>query len=89
MRKTKKKDNNTNTRNNFRGYRNLILYNNINKLILKTDCDSENKTKCLNNSDNSSNIDYILKLFFFRSYSVYYFRISEIVFGGVRRRRFD
>ena len=60
----------------------------IDKLILKTGCDSENEVKYSDNSDNSSNTD-ILKLFFFRSYSTYYFRMSEIIFGGARRRRFD
>ncbi len=61
-----------------------------NKLILKTGCNPENEIKYSDNSDNSSNIDnYILKLFFFRSYSAYYFRISEIVFVGAYRPRFD
>ncbi len=78
-----------NTRSGFRERRDLILYN-INKLILKTDCDPENKIKYPDNSDNFSNIDdYILKFFFFRSYSAYYFRMSEIMFVGIRRRRFD
>jgi len=86
----KKMDNSINTRSGFRGSRNLMLYNNTDKLILKTGCDSKNEIKYPDNSDNFSNIDnYILKLFFFRSYSAYYFRISEIVFAGVRRRRFD
>jgi len=85
----KKKNNSMNTRSDFRGRRDLILYN-IDKLILKTGCDLENKMKCSDNSDNSSNInDCILKFFFFRSYSVYYFRISEMVFVDARRRRFD
>ena len=59
------------------------------KLILKTGCDPENEMKCPDNSDNFSDVDdYILKLFF-RSYSVYYFRISEVIFVGVCCRRFD
>ncbi len=79
-----------NTRNGFRGRRDLIFYNYIDKLILKTGCDSENEIKYSNNSDNFSNVDnYILKLFFFRSYSVYYFYISEVMFVGARRRYFD
>ncbi len=79
-----------NTRSGFRGRRNLILYNYTDKLILKTGCDFENEMKCPDNSDNFSDVDnYILKLFFFRSYSVYYFCISEIIFVGVYRRRFD
>ncbi len=79
-----------NIRNGFRGYRNLILYNYIDKLILKTGYDPKNEMKYFNNFDNFSNIDnYILKLFFFRSYSIYYFRISEVVFVGARRRYFD
>jgi len=78
-----------NTRSGFREYRNLMLCNNTDKLILKTDCDSENKTKYPHNFDKSFN-DYIfLKLFFFYSYSAYYFRISGIIFAGARRRRFD
>ncbi len=84
----KKKNNNTITRSNFRERRNLILYNNINKLILKIDCDSENKTKYSDDSDDSF-INNILKFFFFRSYSVYYFCISKVIFGGARRRYFD
>jgi len=79
-----------NTRSGFRGYRDLIFYSYTNKLILKTNYDPENKIKYSNNSDNFSDIDdYILKLFFFRSYSIYYFRIPEIVFVGIRRRHFD
>ena len=67
-----------------------MLYNYTDKLILKTSCDPENEIKYPDNSDNSSNInDYILKLFFFRSCSAYYFRMSEVVFVGARRRRFD
>ncbi len=78
-----------NIRSGFREYRDLIFYS-TNKLILKTDYDSENKIKYSDNSDNFSNINnYILKLFFFRSYSIYYFRISEIVFVDTRRRCFD
>ncbi len=78
-----------NTRSGFRGRRNLILYN-TNKLILKTGCNPENKIKYPDNSDNFSNTnDYILILFFFRSYSAYYFRIPEVVFVGVCCRRFD
>ncbi len=85
----KKKDNNINTRSGLRGRRDLILYN-INKLILKTSYNPENEIKYPDNSDNSSNTyDYILKLFFFRSYSAYCFRIPEMVFVGTRRRRFD
>jgi len=65
-----------------------MLYS-TDKLILKTSYDPENKIKYPDNSDNSSNIDnYILKLFF-RSCSAYYFYISEIVFVGAHRRRFD
>src|SRR6266498_2881993 len=85
----KKKDNSTNTHSDFRGRRDLMLYN-INKLILKTGCDSENEIKCPDNSDNFSNIDnYILKFFFFRSYSAYCFCMPEVMFVGIRRRRFD
>ncbi len=85
-----KKNNNINTRSSFRGRRNLIFYNYIDKLILKTDCDFENKIKYFNNFNNFFNINnYILKLFFFRSYSVYYFYILKIVFAGARRRYFD
>ena len=85
----KKKDNNTNTRSGFRGRRDLIFYN-IDKLILKTGCDPENEIKYFNNSDNFSNInDYILKLFFFRSCSAYYFRIPEVIFVDTHRRHFD
>ena len=65
-----------------------MLYS-INKLILKTDCDLENKIKYPDNSDNFSNTDdYILKLFF-RFCSAYYFRIPEMVFVDARRCRFD
>ncbi len=79
-----------NTCNGFRGRRDLILYNYTDKLILKTDYNPKNKIKYPDNSDNFFNINnYILKLFFFRSYSVYYFYISEVMFVGVRRRRFD
>jgi len=79
-----------NTRSDFRGRRDLILYNYTDKLILKTGYDPENEIKYPNNSDNSSNTDdYLLKLFFFRSYSAYYFRMPEVVFVGARRRRFD
>ncbi len=85
----KKKDNSINIRSNFRGRRDLMLYN-TNKLILKTGCDPKNKIKYPNNSNNFSDTNnYILKLFFFRSYSVYYFYISKIIFVGARRRRFD
>jgi len=78
-----------NTRSGFRGRRDLILYN-TNKLILKISYDPENEIKCPDNSDNSSNINnYILKFFFFRSCSAYYFRIPEIIFVGAHRRRFD
>ncbi len=67
----------------------MILYN-INKLILKIGYDPENEIKCPDNSNNFSDINnYILKLFFFRSYSVYYFRIPKMIFVGIRRRRFD
>ena len=84
----KKKNNNTNIRNDFRGYRDLIFYS-INKLILKTGCDSKNEIKYPDNSNNFSNIDnYILKLFF-RSYSAYYFCIPEVIFVDTYRRRFD
>ncbi len=77
-----------NIRSGFRGRRDLIFCNYIDKLILKTGCDSE--MKCSDNFDNSSDVnDYILKLFFFRSCSVYYFCILEVVFIGARRRRFD
>ncbi len=66
-----------------------MLYS-TNKLILKTGCDPENEIKYLDNSDNFSDIDdCILKLFFFRSYSVYYFRMPEMVFVSVYRRRFN
>ncbi len=86
----KKKNNNINTRSDFRGRRNLILCNYIDKLILKTDYNPENEINCPNNFDNFFDIDdCILKLFFFRSYSVYYFRISEVIFVGTRRCRFD
>ena len=86
----KKKNNNTNTRNDFRGRRNLTFCNYTDKLILKTDYNPENEIKYSDNSDNFSNINnYILKFFFFRSYSIYYFRISKIIFVGARRRRFD
>ncbi len=86
----KKKNNNTNIRSGFRGYRNLMFYSYIDKLILKTGYDPKNKIKYLYNSDNFSDInDYILKLFFFRFYSVYYFRILEVMFVGAHRRRFD
>ena len=68
----------------------MIFYSYINKLILKTGCDPENEMKCPDNSDNFSDIDdYILKLFFFRFCSAYYFYISEVMFVGARRRRFD
>ena len=79
-----------NTRSGFRGRRNLMFYNNIDKLILKTSYNFENEIKCSDNSDNFFDVDdCILKLFFFRFCSVYYFCISEVVFVGVRRRRFD
>ncbi len=66
-----------------------MLCNYTDKLILKTDYDPENEMKYPDNSDNSSNADdYILK-FFFRSCSAYCFRISEVIFVGARRRRFD
>ena len=79
-----------NIRSGFRGRRDLIFCSYTNKLILKTDCDPKNEMKCPDNSDNFSNIDnYILKLFFFRSYSAYYFCIPEIAFVGARRRCFD
>ena len=66
------------------------MFYSTDKLILKIGCDSENEMKCFDNSDNFFNIDdYILKFFFFRSCSAYYFRISEIIFVGIRRRRFD
>ena len=78
-----------NTRSGFRGRRDLILYN-TNKLILKTNCDPKNKIKYPDNFDNFFDINnYILKLFFFRSYSAYYFHIPEIIFVDTRRRRFD
>ncbi len=86
----KKNNNNTNTRNDFRGRRNLTFCNYTDKLILKTDYNPENEIKYSDNSDNFSNInDYILKLFFFRSYSTYYFYISEMIFAGAHRRLFD
>ncbi len=67
-----------------------MLYSYIDKLILKTSYDSENEIKYPNNFDNFSDVDdYILKSFFFRFYSAYCFCISEIIFVGVRRRRFD
>ncbi len=66
-----------------------MFYSNTDKLILKTDCDSENKTKYPDNSDNSSDINDFLKLFFFYSYSTYYFRMSRVIFDDARRRRFD
>ncbi len=48
------------------------------------------KMKYPDNSDNFSDADdYLLKLFFFRSYLAYYFYISEMVFVGTRRRHFD
>ncbi len=85
-----KKDNNINIRSGFRGRRDLILYNYIDKLILKTGCDPENEIKYPDNSNNFFDInDYILKLFFFYSCSAYYFYISEVVFVGARRRHFD
>ncbi len=85
----KKKNNNINTRSGFRGRCNLMFYS-IDKLILKTGCDPENEVKYPNNFNNFSNInDYILKFFFFRSYSAYYFHIPEMIFVGARRRRFD
>jgi len=77
-----------NIRSGFRGRRNLIFYNNIDKLILKIGCNSENKTKYFDNSDNSFNDCIFLKLFFY-FYSIYYFRISGVIFAGARRRRFD
>ena len=78
-----------NTRSGFRGRRDLMFYN-INKLILKTDCDFKNEIKYPDNSDNFSNTNnYILKFFFFRSCSIYYFRIPKMVFIDTRRRRFD
>src|SRR6266498_1187064 len=68
----KKKNNNTNTRSGFRGRRDLILYSYTDKLIQKTGYDPEIEIKCPDNSDNSSDTNnYILKLFFFRFYSVY------------------
>ena len=67
-----------------------MFYNYTDKLILKTDYDPENEMKCPDNSDNFSNTDdYILKLFFFRSYLTYYFRIPKMIFVDIRRRRFD
>ncbi len=67
-----------------------MFYNYIDKLILKNGCNPKNEMKCFDNSDNSSDIDnYILKLFFFRFYSTYCFRMSEMVFVDIRRRRFD
>src|SRR6266536_5604786 len=85
----KKKDNSTNTRSGFRGRHDLMFYS-TDKLILKTGCDPENKIKYPDNFDNFSDVDnYILKLFFFRSYLVYCFYIPEIIFVGTRRRRFD
>ncbi len=85
----KKKDNSTNTRSGFRGRRDLMLYS-IDKLILKTGCDFENEMKCPDNFDNFFDIDdCILKFFFFRSCSAYCFCISEIIFVGIHRRRFD
>ncbi len=83
-----KKNNSMNIRSGFRGRRNLIFYNNIDKLILKIGCNSENKTKYFDNSDNSFNDCIFLKLFFY-FYSIYYFRISGVIFAGARRRRFD
>ena len=66
-----------------------MFYNYTDKLILKTGYNPENEIKCPDNSDNFFNIDdYILKLFF-RSCSVYCFRIPEVVFIGAYRRRFD
>ena len=66
-----------------------MLYNNTNKLILKTGYNLENEVKCSDNSDNFSDADDFLILFFFRSYSAYCFRMSEVVFVDARRRRFD
>ncbi len=85
----KKMDNSINTRSGFRGSRNLMLYNNTDKLILKTGCDSKNKTKYPHHSDKFSDVDNFLKLFFFLFCSAYYFRIPEMVFADVHRRRFD
>ena len=65
-----------------------MLCNNTDKLILKTGCDPENEVKCPDNSDNSSDADDFLMLFF-RSCSAYCFRMPEVVFVGARRRRFD
>jgi len=65
-----------------------MFYSNTDKLILKTDCDSENKINYSDNSDNFFDIDDFLKPFFFRFYSAYYFCMSKMIFGGTRRRRF-
>ena len=51
-----------NIRSGFRGRRDLIFYNYTDKLILKIGCNLKNKMKCLNNSDNFSDVnDCILK----------------------------
>ena len=78
-----------NTRNDFRGRRDLIFCNYTDKLILKTDYDFENEMKCSNNFDNFSDVDDCILKLFFRSCSVYYFCISEIIFVGARCCRFD
>jgi len=66
-----------------------MLYNYTDNLILKTDYNPENEMKCPDNSDNSFNTDDCILKPFFRSCSAYYFRMPEIMFVGVRRRRFD
>ena len=78
-----------NTRSGFRGRLNLIFCSYIDKLILKTGYDPKNEMKYFNNFSNFSNTDDCILKFFFYFYSIYYFRIPEVIFIGARRRRFD